>query len=146
MYMLSNVHAWTEDSKGRIPLVDWPGLSTIRESFAIGKQEACLELNKDHARVLHDLLASARPADLLIYEYALETLRQFLTVAEPPVVEQVRTAVARMISAVARASGKGWFGGEVSSAESACIEGISSELSLRESEGARRALGELAQP
>ena len=63
----------------------------------------------------------------------------------PPVAERVRSAVAHMIVAVARASGEGLFGSgaKVSSEEKACIDWIVSELDLHKSQTAAARLGHL---
>src|SRR3954453_8822550 len=116
----------------KVPLLDWPGFEAIRESFVIGAEEGRIEMSREHRRVLGTLLTSAKPPDRVIYEYAVETLRQFLATASPAVAEQVRTAVARMVVHIAEASGEGIFGtGEkVSPEERACIEQIDAALSL----------------
>src|SRR2546426_7194744 len=78
MYMVANVHGWTSDRQFRVPLLDLPGSEHIRESFAIGQQEAAFEMTKEHRRVIGSLLSHARAPDLVIYEYALETLKGVL--------------------------------------------------------------------
>jgi hypothetical protein len=142
MYMVANVHAWTSATQFQVPLVDLPGSEAIREAFAIGAQEARLEMAKEHRRVLGGLLTHAKPSDRVIYEYALDTIALFLSQADPAVVDQARTAVARMILAVAEASGQGLLGtGEkISPEERACIEQIAAALGLRETEAAAEVL------
>ena len=68
----------------------------------------------------------------VIYEYALEALKEFLTAAAPAVADELRTAVARTVVAVAQASGKRLFGtGEkISPTERECIQNIAAELRL----------------
>jgi hypothetical protein len=142
MYMVANVHGWTSDRQFRIPLVDLPGFEHIREAFEIGKQEGSFEMTKDHRRVLGTLISHAKPPDLVIYEYALETLQRLLPLLSATLADDVRAAVARMIVAVAQASGEGYLGtGEkISPEERACIIQIDRELSLSASARAAEAL------
>lgn len=132
MYMVANVHGWTSDRQFHIPLLDLPGSEHIREAFEIGKQEGDFEMTKEHRRVLGSLLSQAKAPDLVIYEYALETVKAVLPQLSPALAEQVRTAIARMVVAVAQASGEGFLGtGEkISPEERACIGHIDRELSL----------------
>ena len=142
MYMVANVHAWTTDRQFRVPLLDLPGAEHIRESFEIGKQESALEMTKEHRRVVGSLLTQAKPPDLVIYEYALDTLKGVLPLLSPALADQVRAAIARMIVAVANVSGEGLLGtGEKTSPEEkACIAQIDRELSLSASPRAAEAL------
>jgi hypothetical protein len=132
MYMVANVHGWTSDRQFHIPLVDVPGSEAIREAFEIGKQQGALELTQEHRRVVGTLLSHAKASDLVIYEYALETLSGVLALLSESLAERVRTAIARMIVAVAQASGKGVLGAgsKVSPEERACIGQIDRTLSL----------------
>jgi hypothetical protein len=132
MYMVANVHAWTTDRQWHIPVLDLPGFEEIRESFEIGRQEAVLHMERAHRRVLGAMLSHARPSDLVIYEYALEALAQVLPLLAAPLAEQLRTAIARMVVAVAEASGKGILGTgtKISEFEKSCIEQIDRVLSL----------------
>lgn len=151
MYMVANVHAWTPERQWEVPLVNLPGAESLREAWAIGRQESALQdedhvpMSRDHRRVLGSLLSGAKAADRVIYEYALETLGLYLEMADPPIADHVRTAVARMVVAVAQASGKGWFGtGEaVSAEERTCIEQIDGALNLRRSPAAAQILDSL---
>ncbi|MHC4403293.1 MAG: hypothetical protein ACYTG0_26850 [Planctomycetota bacterium] len=145
MYMVANVHAWTSATQFQVPVVDLPGSEAIRESFVIGTQEGRLDISKEHRRVVSSLLTHAKPSDRVIYEYALETIALFLSAADPTVVAQTRTAVARMIIAVAKASGQGLLGtGEkISPQERACIEQIAAELHLRDTQDAAQVLQEI---
>ena len=142
MYMVANVHAWTSEGQFRVPLLDLPGSEHIRESFEIGKQEAAFQLAPEHRRVLGALISHARPSDLVVYEYALETLKELLPLLSPAVADTVRAAIARMIVAVARASGEAYLGtGEkISPEERACIAQIDRELALSGSPRAAEAL------
>jgi hypothetical protein len=90
-------------------------------------------LAKEHRRVLGTLLSHAKPSDLVIYEYALETLKGLLLEVTPQTAEQIRAAVARMIVAVAQASGEGFLGTgpKISPEEKACIMVIANTLSLQ---------------
>ena len=90
MYMVANVHAWTSDKQFRVPILDLPGSEHIREAFAIGNQEKSFEMAKEHRRVLGTLLSHAKPSDLVIYEYALETLKDLLLEVTPQIAEQIR--------------------------------------------------------
>jgi hypothetical protein len=132
MYMVANVHGWTSDRQFKIPLLDIQGLEAFREAFVIGKEEARLEMNPEHRKVVDSMLTTARPPDRVIYEYALETLKRYLAIAQPAVGDGIRTLVARMVVDVARASGKGIFGtGEkVGPEERECITHIAAELRL----------------
>jgi hypothetical protein len=110
MYMVANVHGWTKETQWELPLLDIPGWEAIREAFAIGRQEKVLHLAPEHRHALGAMLGKARPADRIIYEYALDTLAMYLAQAAADVAAGVRAAVARTIIAVARASGEGLFG------------------------------------
>lgn len=142
MYMVANVHAWTDDAQFRVPLLDLPGSEHVREAYAIGRQEARLPIDDAHGRVLGTLLRQAKPSDQVIYEYALDTLAQYLAWADPVVASTLRAAVARMIVAVAEASGKGFLGmgRKVTPQERACIDAIASALDLPASPEAAEAL------
>lgn len=142
MYMVSNLHAWTKDDQFSVPIFDIPGFEAIREAFALGREERKLPIEKPHAEVLKSLLSGAKPSDLVIYEYALDALAQFLTAADAKLADEIRGAVAQMIVRVARASGEGLFGtGEkVSRHEEACIRNIAERLNLRSSPAAAEAL------
>ena len=145
MYMVANVHGWTSDHKFKIPLLDIQGLEAFREAFVIGEEEARLDMTAEHRKVVDSLLATVRPPDRIIYEYALETLKLYLAVAGADVAERVRVLVARMVVDVARAAGKGLFGtGEkVSPQERECIAHITEELKLREAPKAAETLNKL---
>ena len=144
MYMVANIHAWTSDRQFSVPLVDLPGFEAIRESFAIGRQESKLEMSKDHRHLLSTLLQHAKPSDRVIYEYALDSLATYLETASPAIAQELRTAIARMIVAVAKASGEGLFGtGErVSRHEKECIDHIAARLNLSISAEAARLLAD----
>jgi hypothetical protein len=146
MYMVANVDAWTSDTQFRVPILDLPGSEHIRESFVLGAQEGKFEIEKHHRRVLSTLVTNAKPCDLVFYEYALETLRITLGVLTPSLAERVRAAVARMIVAVAKASGEGigGTGPKISPQERACIEVIDETLSLSETEPAAAVLAEVS--
>jgi hypothetical protein len=77
-----------------------------------------------------------------MYEYALDTLKELLPLLTPALVEKVRAAIARMVMAVAQASGEGFLGtGEkISPEERACIAQIDRELSLSGSSRAAEVL------
>ena len=95
----------------------------------------------------HGLLGSnAKPSDLVIYEYALETLQMVLGTLTASLAERVRSAVAQMIVAVARASGElvGGTGPKVSEYEKACIAQISEALSLGKSRSTASTLAEVS--
>jgi hypothetical protein len=132
MYMVANVHAWSGESQFRVPLLDWPGSENVREAYALGQQEARLHVGDEHRKVLSGLLTHARPSDRIIYDYALETLKAYLTSASPAMAEGLRVSIARGIVAVAEASGKGFLGTgrKVTDEERACIAGIARELDL----------------
>jgi hypothetical protein len=135
MYMVANVHGWTTDRQFKIPLLDIQGLEAFREAYVIGEEEGRLEMAPAHRKVVDSMLSTTRPPDRIIYEYALETLKHYLQLAQAPVRERLRSLMARMVVDVAQASGKGLFGtGEkVSSQERECISHIAAELGLTES-------------
>lgn len=145
MYMVANVDAWTSDRQWRVPILDLPGSEHIREALALGKQEGEFEISKEHRRILGTLVSNAKPSDLVIYEYALETLKQAMAEATAPLAEKLRIAVARMIVAVAEASGEGLLGTgpKVSPQEKSCIKQIDSVLSLSDSAAAAAVLADL---
>lgn len=145
MYMVANLHGWTTDRQFKLPLVDIQGAEAFREAVAIGAQEARLEITPEHSKVVGSMLQSAKPPDRVIYESALATLKEYLAVAQPAVVDELRAAVARSVVAVARASGERLFGvGEkVQPEERECISHIAAELRLTESARAAEHLAKL---
>ncbi len=145
MYMVANVHGWTDDRQFKVPLLNISGSEAVREAFVIGEEEARLNITLEHRKVVDSMLSNVRAADRVIYEYALETLKDYLAIAEPVVVEKVRTAVARMIVDVAKAAGKGFLGtGEkVSAQERECISHIAAELQIGEAARAVEILNKL---
>lgn len=139
MYMVANVHAWTDQTQWHVPILDLPGIEEVREAFAIGRAEAALNITRDHRRVLGSLLAAPRPSDLVIYEYALETLRLYLEACEQHVADAVRKAIAKTSVAVAQASGASGFTGsgeKITDAERACLGQINDTLGLTQNEDA----------
>jgi len=138
MYMIANCHAWTKGKQWEVPLLDIPGFEAIREAFALGRQERSLEVAVEHRHLLGTLLKSPKPSDLVLYEFALETLASFLNQTTPEIAESVRTAVARTMIAVAKASGEGLLGtGEkINRQEFKTIGHVAERLNLRESESA----------
>ena len=146
MYMVANVHAWTPDGQWDVPVLNIPGFEHIREAYAIEKQESTLRISKHHRRVLGALLWKARPMDLVMYEYALETLGMCLDDCDDESADMIRAAVAHMIVSVANASGEGIFGSgeKISPEERACIEQITKTLDLRSSERAGETLDGMA--
>lgn len=143
MYMVANVHGWTTDRQFKLPVVDIQGSEAFREAVSIGAQG--LEISAEHSNVVGSMLTSAKPPDRVIYEYALATLKEYLAVAQPAVADQLRSEVARMIVAVARASGERLLGlGEkVAPEERESIGHIASELRLTESPKAAEYLAKL---
>lgn len=146
MYMVANVDAWTNDVEFRIPILDWPGFEKIRESFVLGAKEAKFKLEKDHGLVLQTLLQKAKPSDLVIYEFALETLQLVLQTVTTSLAEQIRAAIAQTIVAVAKASGEGIGGSgpKITPQEQFCIDDIGEALELSASQQAAATLGDLA--
>ncbi len=136
MYMVANVHHWTDARKARLPMINLPGPDALREEIEIGKQQASWEIAEEHRRVLGTLLSSAKPSDRVIYDYALATLKQLLVEAGPALAETLRTGIARMIVAVAHAAGDGVLGAgeKVSPEERTCIREINAELGLDQTE------------
>jgi hypothetical protein len=142
MYMVANVHGWTSDRQFKLPFLDIQGWEAFREAFVIGEEEARLQITPEHRKAVDSMLTSVRPPDRVIYEYALETLKQYLTIAQPAVSEGIRTLVARMVVDVAKASGKNIFGAgeKVSPQERECIGQIAAELRLTDAAAAREIL------
>jgi hypothetical protein len=142
MYMVANVHGWTPDRQFKIPFLDIQGSEAFREAVAIGAQEARMEMSDEHRNVVGSMLTSAKPPDRVIYEFALETLAAHLSVAQPGVAATIRGAVARMIVAVARASGEKLFGlGEkIGPEEQECIRHIATVLKLADAPKAAEVL------
>lgn len=145
MYMVANVDAWTDDKQFRIPILDLPGAEHVREAFALGKQERRMDISKPHRRILGTLVSHPKPSDLVIYEYALDTLNIAFTLLDDELVAQLRTAIARMVVAVAKASGEGigGTGPKVSPQERECIANINQALDLESSPAASIALSQL---
>jgi len=131
MYMVANVDAWTSDRQWHVPILDLPGSEHLREALALGMQEGKFDISKEHGHILGTLVSGAKPCDLVIYEYALETLRQAMAEG--------------MIVVVAEASGEGLLGTgpKVSPQEEACIKQIDSVLSLSDSTAAAAVLTDL---
>jgi hypothetical protein len=144
MYMVANVDAWTSDTQLLVPILDLPGSEHIREAFALGTQERQFDIEKQHRRVLSTLVANAKPSDLVVYEYALETLRLAFDTLAPSLAEKLRTVVAQTIVTVAKASGEGLGGSgqKVSPHERECIEMIDTTLALSETSSAAAVLTE----
>jgi len=145
MYMVASVATWNDDSDRQWKLGDLFGAAALRDAFAIGEQESSLEIRAEHTEILHVLLSDAKPPLLVVYEYALDTLRLCLAVVDAPLRELLRVAVARMMVAVAKASGEGWIGagGEPTDDQRKCIRLINSQLKLDESSTAAAILAEL---
>jgi hypothetical protein len=145
MYMVANVHGWTSDRQFKVPLLNISGSEAVREAFVIGEEEARLDIAPEHLKVVDSMLTTARAPDRVIYEYALETLKEYLAIAQSAVVDKLRTAVARMIVDVAKAAGKGIFGtgDKVSPEERACISHIATELRLGDTAKAAEILNKL---
>ena len=142
MYMVANLHGWTKDIQWEIPWVDIPGFEAIREAWAIGREEKQFEITKEHRQSLGTLLKGTKPSDLIIYEYALDTLLMVFEFLDPPLVSQMKTAISRMMLNVANASGEGLLGtGEkLNRHEVQCIEEITEKLQLRQSSDAAQVL------
>jgi hypothetical protein len=135
MYMVANVHGWTEDRQFEIRRLGIAGSEATREAHTIGKEERKLRIDKPERKVLGTFLRRTRPADLIIYEFAVQTLADFLAEASAEVAEELRVIVARTTIRVARAAGKGILGtGEkITAYEADCINQIATALQLDES-------------
>jgi hypothetical protein len=121
------------------------GMEAAREAAAIGSVKAELEIDREHAKVLDGFLAKARPSDVIVYEYALETLRMYLDVADAALADRIREHVARSIVHVAEAAGKALFGGgeKITPRERECIDQIDKSLALHRCAAARAALDKI---
>ena len=142
MHMVANVDAWTNDTEFRVPVFDLPGAEKIREAFVLGMQEADFDLIPEHRQLLLTLVGKAKPSDLVIYEYALETLQIAFRMLSENLTERVRREIARSIVAVAKASGEGLGGSgpKVTPQEQFCIDDINEALRLDSSDVARTVL------
>lgn len=145
MYMVASVANWSDDSDRKSKLSYLFDVASLRDAYAIAEQETALAIDTEHAAILHGLLTEAKPPLLVIYEHALETLAMFLSIANPDLTELVKTAVARMMVAVAKASGNGWFGsgGEPTDAQRKLVRLISEQLTLQRSPTASVVMEEL---
>ncbi len=94
------------------------------------------------------MLAFRRSADIIIYEYALDTLGLYFTMANADVVDVLKTVIARSVVAVSKAAGEGWFGsvGTPSDDQRTCIDTICLRLNLRESKTVSVVLDEIDGP
>jgi hypothetical protein len=145
MYMVANTPAWMGNEQRRTKISRLLGIDSLREAFAIGKEEAKFDISSEHGQTLHQLLIAAKPTDEIVYEYALETLAMFLEDTTDDLTETIKMLVARGLVAVATASGEGWFGGgdELSSSQRNCIRQIVFVLKLNDSPSASTILEEL---
>jgi hypothetical protein len=145
MNMVASVSAWTDDADREAKLNDLLGIASVRDAYALAEQETALVIDADHEEILHDLFIAPKRTDVIVHEYALQTLRMFLSLANSDLVELIKAAVARMIVAVANASGEGWFGAGSKPTEDQreCICEIASTLELHESKTACVVLEEL---
>ncbi len=138
MYMVANAHLWSDEPPARAPFLNLPTAEALREAFAIGRQEAAWRIEPAHREVLAALLKSPKPADRETYELALDTLHDVLAAASDELAETLRNNIARMMVAVAHASGDGIFGtgDPISPAELECIDRIAGKLDLDRAEAA----------
>jgi hypothetical protein len=145
MYMVANAPAWMENEQRRAKISGLLGIDSLREAFAIGKEEAKFDISSEHGQTLHQLLIAAKPTDDIVYEYALRTLAMFLEDTTDDLTETIKMLVARGMVAVATASGEGWFGAgdEPSSSQRDCIRQIVFVLKLNDSPSASATLDEL---
>jgi hypothetical protein len=132
MYMVAHASTLTDEAEDTGRLSGWSGFTVMREAFAIGQQQSMLEIQDCHQKVLRELLVSAKPSDVVIYDFALDTLKLCFRKANPDLVEQMKTAIARMMVSVGKAAGEGFFGGghKVTAAQKACIQTVVDELRL----------------
>jgi hypothetical protein len=135
MYIIVNSHLWSPVRNTSL-LSRIPNTIAMLEAFEIGKQESSWEISEEHREVLGTMLSSPRPSDRIVYEYALETLKHLLNAAGAGLAETIRTEVARMIVAVANASGDGFLGTgvKISEDELFCIRWLNVELGLDQTE------------
>lgn len=142
MFMVANVHGWTEDRQFEIRRLGIAGSEATREAHAIGREESALGVDKRERRVLGTFLRRALPADLIIYEYALQTLADFLAEADAEVADELRVIVARTTIVVAQAAGKGILGSgeKITAYEADCINQIATALQLDETPRAQKYL------
>ncbi len=123
-------------------------ITAVREAFVIGEQENALSVSDADGKVLDGMLAFHRSADIIIYEYALDTLSLYFAIANADVVDLLKTVIARSVVAVSKAAGEGWFGGggTPSDDQRTCIDTICLRLKLRESKTASVVLDEIDGP
>lgn len=145
MYMVANTPAWMENEQRRTKISRLLGIDALRESFAIGQEEARFDISSEHGRTLHQLLIAARQTDVIVYEYALKTLAMFLEDAADDLIETIKMLVARGMVAVATAAGESSFGAgeEPSPSQRDCIRQVVFVLKLNDSPSASATLDEL---
>jgi hypothetical protein len=142
MYMVANVDGWGNSGNRRVRAFDILSVEQIRESFVIGLQEGGMSMDKQHRSLLGQLVSGGRPFDVIVYEYAIETLRLLLPDLVGDVPNQVRYFIAKSVVAVAKASGEGILGiGEkVCPSERDAIRYIDDTLALCASSEAKEIL------
>lgn len=146
MYYVAAVLEFKEDSDLPESLLnDIFGVNRLREAFAANQVTQDMHLCYANESQLRALLVDRRKVDVIIYEFAVETIKMYLQVATPEIAAVVRNVVARGMVEVATASGNGWFGSgaEATAEQLDIISQIRDELQLDKSEVAKRFLDQL---
>lgn len=132
MYMVANVDGWENAGNTHARSFNILSVEQIRESFVIGLQEGDMPMNKQHRSLLGQLVSGGRPFDVIVYEFAIETLRLLLPELVGDLPNRVRYFIAKSVVAVANASGERFLGtGEkVCASERDTIRYIDEMLSL----------------
>lgn len=148
IYMVATASQWMQDDDDRTKLLNLVGFSELRNAYAAGKVEARLEISDLHAKTLEDMVRHAKATDVIIYDFALDTLSQYFQLATDEQVERTKQFIAKGVSKVAATSGEGWFGrGEDASRDQqACIEEIVERLQLASSGRLRGLLADASEP
>ena len=94
--MLPDVHGRQPPSlvgrfEGPLPGGEPPRAEALREEIEINKQLSLWNISDEHRRVLGTLLSAAKPADRIVYDYALATLKGLLSEAGPELAEESAT-------------------------------------------------------
>jgi hypothetical protein len=146
MHMVAGASVLIDSTdEDRSKFKDLFNIAAVRAALVVGEQEIALAVSTADRETLNGMLAFHRPADIIIYEYALDTLNLYFTMANADVVELLKTTVARSVVAVSKAAGEGWFGRGSTPSEDqrACIDAICLRLKLGESKTAAAVLEEI---
>jgi hypothetical protein len=146
MLYVAVTHELNKDEEVKESLInDIFGVHSLSGSRVIEDQTETLTLNPVDESHLRSLLINRRDVDGIIYEYAIETIRQFLTKCDPHVAHEVRVFIATTMKSIVDSTASGTFGlGRKPSAEQIrVVRQVSDKLDLYVDEEARVQLDEL---